>query len=128
MSAARGLLRSGSAATVAQLVRIVGLQVTHAIVGRVVPPDEWGVWNWLEPLFLVLATVRDLGLPQHVMRTRPMPFGNYLRIELVWGGILAALVFVGAPWIALANAESNPVLVRAIQALALALLIDAVGS
>ncbi len=128
MSTSRGLLVSGGAATVSQLVRILALQVTHVVVARWMLPAEWGIWNWLEPVFLLLATLRDLGVPTHVMRLRPMPFGNFLRIELVWGAILGAILFIGAPWIAQAFAEPGPELVTGLRALAAALVLDAAGA
>jgi O-antigen/teichoic acid export membrane protein len=128
VTTASGLLRSGSAATAAQLLRIVGLQLTHIVARRFVGPAEWGPWNWLEPLFLLLATARDLGVPTHVMRLRPMPFGNFLRIEVVWGFALSAGVFLAAPWIAHAFADPGPQVVAGIRALAVALLVDAFGA
>ena len=124
METARGLLRSGSAATGAQLVRIVALQLTHIAVRRAVPPDEMGIWNWIEPLFLLLATVRDLGLPAHVLRLRPVPLGTLLRAELVAGAALGLVVLVAAPGIALGFREPTPQLVDALRAMTLYLLLE----
>jgi len=43
LTTARGLLRSGSAATFAQAVRTLSLLVTHIVVRRFVPPDQLGL-------------------------------------------------------------------------------------
>jgi len=128
MSTARGLLRSGSAATAAQLVRLVSIQAAHVVAGRFVAPDEWGAWGWLEALFLLLASVRDLGVTNHVMRLRPMPFGTFLRLELVWGTALAAGLFVAAPWIAGAYAGAGPDLVGGIRVMTAGLVLEGLGA
>ena len=128
MSTSRGLLRSGSAATAAQLVRIVALQLTHIVVRRHVPPEELGVWNWIEPLFLLLATLRDLGVPSHVVRLVPMPFGSLLRVELRWGLLLAAGVALGAPWLALGFAAPGPALVAALRVMAVFLVLEGLSA
>ena len=120
----RGLLRSGGAATLAQLVRILALQATHIVVRRIVPVDEYGLWNWAEVVFLVLATVRDLGLPSHVVRLRPMPLGNLLAVQVGWGAALAALMLVGAPIVAAANSTPLPMVESVLRALALFLILE----
>lgn len=128
MSTSRGLLRSGSAATAAQLVRILALQAAHVVAGRYVAPAEWGVWIWLEPVFLLLATVRDLGVSNHVMRLKPMPFGTFLRVEVVWGCVLAGTVFAGAPWLAGALAGGGPGVVAGLRVLTLGLVLEGLGA
>lgn len=120
----RGLLRSGGAATLAQLVRILALQATHIVVRRIVPVDEYGLWNWAEVVFLVLATVRDLGLPSHVVRLRPMPLGNLLAMQAGWGAGLAALMLVGAPIVAAANSTPLPMVESVLRALTLFLILE----
>lgn len=120
----RGLLRSGGAATLAQLVRILALQATHIVLRRVVDPGDWGLWNWAEVLFLVLATVRDLGLPSHVVRVRPMPLGNLLAMQAGWGTALAALTALAAPWIAGAYSTPRPDVDDVLQALCLYLVLE----
>ena len=124
MSTARGFLRSGSAATAAQLVRIVALQATHIVVRRLVPPDEMSVWSWLEVVFLLLATVRDLGVPSHVMRLKPMPLGTLLRVQLGWGALLGGLVVVAAPVVALAFRGHAPEVVTGLRVLVVYLLLE----
>jgi PST family polysaccharide transporter len=128
MSTSRGLLRSGGAATVAQLVRILSLQAAHIVAGRYVAPGEWGIWVWLEPVFLLLATVRDLGVSNHVMRLKPMPFGTFLRVELIWGSTLGAAVFAGAPWIATALAGGGAGVAAGIRVLTLGLVLEGLGA
>lgn len=128
MSTAGGLLRSGRAATAAQIVRILALQATHIYVRRLVPPDEMGIWNWLEPLFLLLATLRDLGLPSHVVRLRPWPLGTLARVEMLWGAVLAGAVFAGAPRIAQLFSEPGPELVLAIRVLLVFFLLEGLAA
>jgi O-antigen/teichoic acid export membrane protein len=121
---AAGLVRSGSAATLAQLVRILALQATHIVVRRLVLPAEFGIWNWLEIVFLFLATVRDLGVPAHVVRLRPMPLGTLLRVQLGWGALLGAGVVLAAPILALAYHEPSPQLVLGLRVLVVYLLLE----
>ena len=128
MTTARSLLRSGSAATAAQLVRIVALQVAHMIAGRYVPPEQRGVWSWLEALFLLLASVRDLGVTNHVVRLAPMPFGTFLRVELVAGLALAGAVFGGAPWLAAGFAGGGEDVVAGIRVLAIGIVLEGLGA
>jgi len=128
MGTARGLLRSSSAATAAQLVRIVALQATHIVVRRQIPPEEWGVWAWIEPLFLLLATLRDLGVPSHIVRLRPIPLRNLLRLQLVWGGALAAAIVAGAPLLARLNEEPSAALVTGLRVMTLYLLVEGIAA
>jgi O-antigen/teichoic acid export membrane protein len=128
MSTARGLLRSGSAATAAQLVRIVALQVTHVVVRRLLPPDEFGIWSWLEVVFLLLATVRDLGLPSHVVRLKPMPLGTLTRVELGWGALLGLGVVLAAPALALAFHEPSSAVVAGLRVLVVYMLLEGLAA
>ncbi len=128
MSTAGGLLRSGRAATAAQIVRILALQATHIYVRRHVLPAEMGIWNWLEPLFLLLATLRDLGFPSHVVRLRPWPLGTLARVELVWGAVLGAAVWTGAPRIAQLFSEPGPALVAGIRVLVVFFLLEGLAA
>jgi O-antigen/teichoic acid export membrane protein len=124
MSTAHGLFRSGTAATAAQLVRIVSLQATHIVVRRTIAPDEMAIWSWLEVVFLLLATVRDLGVPMHVMRLRPPPLGTLARVELGWGAVLGGLVVAGAPVLALAFHDRSPAVVAGLRVLVVYLLVE----
>jgi O-antigen/teichoic acid export membrane protein len=124
MATARGLLRSGSAATLAHAVRTLALLLTHIVVRRFVPPAEMGVWNWIEPVFLVLATLRDLGVPSHLVRLSPRPHGTHLRVQLGWGSLLALGVVTAAPWIAQAFHTPSATVVAALRVMALYLVLE----
>jgi len=124
----RGLLRSGSAAAFANLVRTLALLLTHVVVRRMVPVDDWGAWDWLAAFFLVLATLRDGGFPSHAVRLRPMPLGNLLRAELVLGLGLAGLLAAFAPQIAGLMAEPHPALPLALRVLAVGFVIEGIGA
>jgi O-antigen/teichoic acid export membrane protein len=128
VSTAGGLLRSGRAATAAQIVRILALQATHIYVRRHIPPAEMGIWNWLEPLFLLLATLRDLGLPSHVVRLRPWPLGTLARVELIWGALLGGAVYLGAPRLAQLFSEPSPELVLGIRVLLVFFLLEGLAA
>jgi len=128
MTTARGLLRSGSAATLANGVRTFALLVTHIVVRRFVPPEQLGIWNWIEPVFLVLATLRDLGVPSHVVRLRPRPHGTHLRVQLGWGALLALAVIAVAPWLAQAFQAPSPTVVAALRVMVVYLLLEGLSA
>jgi O-antigen/teichoic acid export membrane protein len=96
---ARQFLSSASAATVSQLWRIGVTFLTHVALRYLIPPEQLGLWNWVDPLFFTLAQLRDLGVNGQVVRDKRRPFGNFLQLELLWGGIFTALVFFGAPFL-----------------------------
>lgn len=121
---AAGLFRSSATATLSQLLRMAALLFTHAAVRRFIGPEEWGHWDWIQPILLFLAAVRDLGVPSHVLRLRPMPLKSLLRIEAGWGGALALGVLLGAPWIAGLAAAPSPDLPAALQVLMAYLLLE----
>jgi len=121
----KSLLSSTRAATFSQVLRMMVTFGTYAVLRRWVDPGSWGIWHWSEPLFLLLGQVRDLGLPGHVVRLkRPRPYGNLLRVELIWGLFAGILVMVGAPQIARFFEQSSQDLVRVVQALALFLFFE----
>jgi len=125
---ARGLLRSSSAATLAQVWRMGLLLGTNLVLRRLLAPGEWGIWTWAESVFLILAAVRDLGVPSHVVRLKPSPFGSLLAVEAVWGAALAAGVAAAAPLLARLAAAPEPAVVPVIQALAVYLLLEGVAA
>lgn len=124
----RGLLRSSGAATLSQMVRVVAMLATHLALRRLIPPADWGLRDWTEALFLVLATVRDLGLPSHVVRLRPAPFGTLLRVQALWGGALATALLVAAPLVAEAFRTPRPDVTSVIRLMALYLVIEGLAS
>jgi O-antigen/teichoic acid export membrane protein len=98
---AGGLLRSTGAATLSQVWRYGVAFVTRVILRRLLAPGAWGVWHWaVDAVFGLLAQLRDLGLPAHVVRTRPRPYGNFLAVEVVWGAALGLGVLAFAPMVA----------------------------
>lgn len=121
---AQGLLRSSAAATLAQLVRMTALLATHLVVRRFVGPETWGLWDWVQTVFLVLAALRDLGVPSQVVRLRPMPIGDLLRVEAGWGGVLALALFAAAPLVAGLMAEPSPETAAIVRVLTLFLLLE----
>lgn len=122
------LVASAGAATFSQMWRIAVTFVTHILLRRMVPPEHFGVWNWVEPLFLILAQVRDLGLPAHVMRSSRRPWGQYFTLELGWGGVFSLAILVGAPVVALAYADHDAQVVAMIRALCLFFFVQGLGS
>jgi PST family polysaccharide transporter len=123
-----GLLQSIGAATFAQFVRIAAMLLTHLALRRLIPPADWGLRDWTESLFLLLATVRDLGLPSHVVRLRPIPLGNLLRVQLGWGGTLGLMVAAGAPILAGAFRTPRPDVALVLQVMVLYLVIEGLSS
>jgi hypothetical protein len=101
---ASGLLRSSVAATLSQVWRYGVAFVTRVLLRRgevLVSSAGWGLWHWsVDTVFSLLAQVRDLGVPAHVVRSRPRPWGNFLALEAVWGVTLGLGVVVAAPWLA----------------------------
>lgn len=119
------LLRSSGAATFSQVWRFGVTLAVHLVVRRIVSPEQWGLWHWsVDLLFLLLAQVRDLGLPPHVVRDASRPYGNFLALELAWGGVLALGVFFASPLLALAYSEPSPEAVAVIRALCLFLILE----
>ena len=123
-----GLLRSSGAATLAQFVRVAAILLTHLALRRLIPPADWGLRDWAEALFLLLATVRDLGLPSHVVRLRPIPLGNLLRVQLAWGGILGLALLVGAPVLAGTFRTPRPDVALVLQVMVVYLLLEGLAS
>ncbi|MEO7793172.1 MAG: oligosaccharide flippase family protein [Thermoanaerobaculia bacterium] len=123
-----GLLRSSGAATLAQFVRVAAILLTHLALRRLIPPADWGLRDWAESLFLLLATVRDLGLPSHVVRLRPIPLGNLLRVQLLWGGALGLALLAAAPALAATFRSPRPDVALVLQVMVLYLLLEGLAS
>ena len=123
-----GLLRSGGAATLAQFVRVAAILLTHLALRRLIPPADWGLRDWTESLFLLLATVRDLGLPSHVVRLRPIPLGNLLRAQLAWGGALGLGILAAAPLLAGTFRTPRPDVTWVLQVMVAYLLLEGLAS
>ncbi len=104
-------LHSAGAATFSQLWRVGVTLVIHLVLRRLVPREDWGLYDWAEVVFLVLGAVRDLGMPAHAVRSPSKPFGNLLAHQAGWGAGFAILVFFAAPVVALAFRGSHPLVV-----------------
>ncbi len=122
------LLQSASAASASQVWRVVVTLGTHILLRRLIAPEEMGVWNWAEPLFILLAQVRDLGLTGHLVRLRKRPYGTFLRLELWWGAAFSFLVLVAAPVLALLFLEHDRQTVQIVRALCLFLFIQGLAA
>lgn len=117
-------LRSAGAASFSQAWRVGVTLATHFVLRRLVPEEDWGLFDWTTVVFLVLNACRDLGLNAHVLRVRPRPFGNLLRLELVWGGALVALTWFGAPLLAQALSTPHSEVVPVLRAMSLFLFFE----
>ena len=95
-----GLAVSAGAATWSQIMRVGVTLGTHIVLRRFIPPEEMGVWTWAEALFVLLAQVRDLGIPAEIARQRSPKYGNYLLVLVSWSSVLAAIIFLFAPLLA----------------------------
>jgi O-antigen/teichoic acid export membrane protein len=122
------LVRSAGAATLSALWRLAVTFATYLVLRRLVPPAEMGVWSWAEPLFLLLAQVRDLGVPGHVVRQRERDYAGYLRLQLVWGGVLAVVLFAAAPFLALLFEDRDASTVPILRLLCVFLFVQGIGS
>jgi len=124
---ARQFLSSASAATLSQLWRIGITFLTHLALRHMVPPEQFGLWNWVDPLFFTLAQLRDLGVNGQVVRDKRRPFGNFLQLELLWGGFFTALVFFGAPALANLYEDHSVPVVAVIRAMCIFLFVHGLG-
>jgi O-antigen/teichoic acid export membrane protein len=122
------LLHSAGAASLSSLWRMGVTFATHMALRRMIAPAEMGVWTWAEPIFILLAQVRDLGVPGHVVRQSRRAYGNYFGLQLGWGGALAAAIAAGAPLVALGFAGRDADTVPILRALCLFLFVQGLGS
>ena len=125
---ARKLVTSAGAATVSQVWRIAVTFLTHMALRRMLTPEELGPWVWAEPLFIILAQVRDLGVPGHVVRDENKPYGNFLRLQVTWGFFFTTLVFFGAPLIARFYEDQSAPIVDMVRALCVFLVVQGLGA
>ncbi|MEM8960435.1 MAG: oligosaccharide flippase family protein [Acidobacteriota bacterium] len=122
-------LHSALAASFSQGWRVMVTFGAILILRRTVPPEDWGLFTWAWVVFLVLGAVRDLGVAYHVMRVEPpRPYGNLLLVEVVWGGALVVLSFVGAPWISHLYVEPHPEMIGVLRALTLYLFFEGLAT
>ena len=98
------------------------------VLRRFIPPEDYGLFDWAQVLFLVLGAVRDLGLAYHVLRVEPRPFGNLLALEGLWGGFLMVAAIVVAPLAADLNAGDHAHTVGVIRLLAFFLFFEGLAT
>ena len=122
------LLSSAGAATASQLWRISVTLATHMVLRRLILPDEMGIWNWAEPVFILLAQVRDLGLPGHLVRLQHKTYGAFLRLELLWGFVFCSALALAAPMMALGFEGHDASTPNILRALCLFLFIQGIGA
>ena len=125
---AKKLLSSAGAATVSQVWRIGVTFLTHMALRRMILPAEMGPWIWAEPFFLILAQVRDLGVPGHLIRDKDRPYGSFLRLQWTWGLGFAILVFFSAPWLARLYDDPSAPIVSIIRAMCVFLVVQGFGA
>jgi PST family polysaccharide transporter len=123
-----GLIHSAGAASASTLWRMVVMFGTAMLLKRFILPSEWALWTWAEPTFALIALVRDLGIPGHLVRHDRRPWGNYLGLQLGWGAVLSLLVAVLAPLLALSFEGRGDDTVAALRLLCLFLFIQGLGS
>lgn len=116
--------RAAGAATFSQFWRISVTLVTHLALRRLVATADWGLYDWSETVFLILAGVRDLGLPAHAMRIKEKPFGNLLLVEAVWGSVLTLFTILAAPGLARLFHHDHPQVTLVLQAFSVFLLFE----
>ena len=117
------LLRSSGAATFSQVWRMGVTLLTHMVLRRLVEEEAFGLFLWADYFFLLLSQLRDLGLPAHVVRDPSRPYGAFLAVELGWGSLFAATVFLFSPWVAVAGG-GGATATRLVQLFALFLVLD----
>lgn len=122
------MIRSAGAASASQIWRLGVTFGTYWLLRHLIAPAEMGPWNWAEPAFLILAQMRDAGLPGHMVRENRTLFGNFLRVELLWGGALTLLIMVGAPYLRLAYSDGGADFEWIVRAFALFFFIQGLGA
>lgn len=120
-------ISSAGAATLSQIWRMGVTLGTHVLLRHLIPPEQLGLWNWVDPLFLVLAQVRDLGVNGQVVRDKRRPFGSFLGLEIGWGGLFTLLVLIGAPWLGDLYKDHSVPVVSVVRAMCVFLFIHGLG-
>lgn len=120
--------RSTGAATFSQLWRVGVMFLTQMVLMRLIAPPDWGLFEWVIALFMILGAVRDLGLVYHVVRVEPRPYGNLLAVELLWGGILTLVAYAGVEILALGFREPHPDILPVLRTFCLVLLFEGLAA
>ncbi len=83
-------------ALLSQLWRTVLSAITMVILRHLITPEEYGLWDWLLAVFLILAGLRDLGMHIHTLRLASRPYKTLLLHVFLSGGLIVLLgVFLG---------------------------------
>jgi PST family polysaccharide transporter len=93
----RRFLDSSVASYASQLGRLAISLAARMLLARLIAPEGHGVYELALRIVTVVAAVRDLGLPYHLMRDRDRPYGTVLVFVLASGALLTALVVLAAP-------------------------------
>ncbi|MEM6453891.1 MAG: oligosaccharide flippase family protein [Acidobacteriota bacterium] len=122
-------VRSSAAAALSQGWRVLVTFGSMLVLKRLIAPEDWGLVDWMLPIFLVLGAVRDLGLIYHIVRLpEPRPYGNLLRLEIVWGGALGLAALLLAPYASVIYRDPHPDLAAALRAMVLFLLFEGLAT
>ncbi len=121
------VIQSASAATLSQVWRLALTFLSMWLIRRMMGPEELAVWQWAEPLFILLSITRDLGINGHLVRIERRRYGNFLLIVAVWGGLFAAGVALTAPWLAQLFKGHDAQTVEIIRVLAVFLWVQGLG-
>ena len=122
------LFRSSGAATFSQVWRSGVTLLVMILLRRLVAPENWGLYDWVLAIFLILGAVRDLGFVYHIVRLDRRPYGNLLLVEAGWGTLLTLGSILGAPLLALLFREGHPQTVPVIQVMSVFLLLEGLAS
>ena len=122
------LFRSSGAATFSQAWRSGVTLLVMILLRRLVAPENWGLYDWVLAVFLILGAVRDLGFVYHIVRLDKRPYGNLLAVEAGWGTLLTLGSIFGAPFIALFLREPHPDALAVIRAMSVFLLFEGLAS
>jgi PST family polysaccharide transporter len=109
----------------------VAIQVSRAVfdfggrmvLNRMLLPGERGVYELGIMVLSVAAVLRDLGLPQQMLRDPRRPFGTLLRSSAVFGASIAAGLVLLAPLLGRVFAE-HPGFPEVLRVFAVWILID----
>ena len=122
------LFRSSGAATFSQVWRSGVTLLVWLVLRRLVPPADWGLYEWALAVFMILGAFRDVGFVYHIVRLEKRPYGNLLAVEAGWGSLLTLMTLIGAPALAWFLKEPHPQDLPVIRALGLFLLFDGLAS
>ena len=122
------LFRSSGAATFSQVWRSGVTLLVMILLRRLVAPENWGLYDWVLAVFLILGALRDLGFVYHIVRLDKRPYGNLLAVEAGWGTLLTLGAVFGAPLIEKFLREPHPDALAVIRAMGIFLMLEGLAS